>query len=70
MDENIKKWPQTETGSQTGSFTLAQTILVFFIRTCNSPGGNYPPPNDPVYVSNPLHNIMQLSIRQTSARKA
>ena len=22
MDENMKKWPQTETGSQTGAFTL------------------------------------------------
>ena len=24
MDENMKKWPQTETGSQTGTFTLFQ----------------------------------------------
>ena len=22
MDENMKKWPQTETGSQTGAFSL------------------------------------------------
>ena len=24
MDKNMKKWPQTETGSQTGAFTLVE----------------------------------------------
>ena len=27
MDENMKKWPQTETESQTGAFTLPPTII-------------------------------------------
>ena len=28
MDENMEKWPQTETGSQTGAFTL-RTLYEF-----------------------------------------
>ena len=32
MDENMKKWPQTETGSQTGAFTSVVAILNFSIE--------------------------------------
>ena len=31
MDENIKKWPQTETGSQTGAFTLQRSGFYNFL---------------------------------------
>ena len=33
MDENMKKWPQTKTGSQTGTLTLLLFFIMYLILT-------------------------------------
>ena len=33
MDKNMKKWPQTETRSQTGAFTLLEKFTIINVKT-------------------------------------
>ena len=35
MDDNMKKWPQTETGSQIGAFTLYKLWNLIYVGYIN-----------------------------------